>query len=195
VRALLADDLRARADAEGRPPSFDMAVSLVREHRPVDGRQPSAGHPRASTRGVWHHCRMLRVAGPALRLILPLLACCATMLACGASQPPLLSQQTIAREVGRHYGDPNVAIVRAAPDTSDSDGSPIYLMKVAGRLRMGGLQADTLTFSASATRLYAWDIRAFDGAGQQVWLEPEWGACRSTCMTAMPTNSPSPKAT
>jgi hypothetical protein len=138
---------------------------------------------------------MLRVAGPALRLILALFVCSGTTLACGASQPPPLSQQTIAREVGRHYGDPNVAIVRAASDTSEGDGSPIYLMKVAGHLRRDGLQAETLTFSASATRLYVWDIRAFDRAGQQVWLEPEWGACRGTCRTAIPTDSPSPKAT
>jgi hypothetical protein len=37
LRALLTDDLRARADAEGRPPDFDMAVSLLRAFgRPAD---------------------------------------------------------------------------------------------------------------------------------------------------------------
>jgi hypothetical protein len=131
-------------------------------------------------------------ASPAFRLTLLLLVCCGTMLACGASPQHLLSPQTIAKQVGMHYGDPQAVIVRALSDQTEGDGAPMYLMTVAGQLRKDGLQAHTVTFSALATRLYVWDIRAFDRAGQQVWREPEWGACHGSCKTEVPTEPPSP---
>lgn len=126
---------------------------------------------------------MLRT-GAILHLTLLLLVCCGTAPACGASPPHLLSPQTIARQVGAHYGDPPAVVVSATSDRTESDGEPMYLMTVAGQLRKDGIQADTVRFSALATRLYVWDIRGFDRAGQQVWSELEWGGCAGACKTA-----------
>lgn len=120
--------------------------------------------------------RMLRT-GAVLRLKLLLLVWCGTAPACGASPPHLLSPQ-IAKQVGAHYGDPQPVVVSATSDRTESDGEPMYLMTVAGQLRKDGIQANTIRFSALATRLYVWDIRGFDRAGQQVWSELEWGGAQ-----------------
>jgi len=117
--------------------------------------------------------------GSAARLAVLLLVCGMTAAGCGAGPQHLLSPQAIATQVGAHYGDPHAVVVTARPDWTEADSTPMYLMTVAGALRKDGVEAATVTFSALATRLYAWDIRAFDRAGQQVWSEEEWGQ-RST---------------
>jgi len=114
-------------------------------------------------------------AMPTLRVVLLLAIFGATAPACvGEPTRQFLSQQQIAGQVGAHYGDPNAVVVRSRSDWTEADRTPMYLMTIAGHLRLNGVPAATIAFSALATRLYVWDIRAFDGAGQQVWSEGEW---------------------
>lgn len=127
-----------------------------------------------------------------------LLLCGWTLLACEASpqsQQHLLSPTTIAKAVGLHYGDPHATVVKASPDRTDNDDSPMYLMTVAGELQKDGVQARTVMFSALATRPYVWDLRGFDRTGQQVWSEEEWGECPSACTTDIPVGRASPATT
>ena len=119
---------------------------------------------------------MMRV-DPAVRLALLLLICAGLTSGCGVGPQPLLSPQAIATRVGTHYGDPHSVVVRARTDWTEVDGTPMYLMTVAGQMRKDGVEAATVTFSALATRFSVWDVRGFDGAGQLVWTDPEWGAC------------------
>jgi hypothetical protein len=113
-------------------------------------------------------------ASLALRVILLLAICGATAPACGEPARQLLSPRQIARQVGTYYGDPRAVVVRSQSDWTEADRTPMYLMTIAGQLRLNGVPAATVAFSALATRLYVWDIRAFDAAGQQVWTEREW---------------------
>lgn len=110
----------------------------------------------------------------ALRVVLLFAICGVTAPACGEHAQQLLSPTQIAMRVGTYYGDPRAVVVRSRSDWTEADHTPMYLMTIAGKLRLNGVPATTVAFSALATRLYVWDIRAFDGAGQQVWSEPEW---------------------
>ena len=128
---------------------------------------------RSSSAATCDHQRVL-CATLALRVVLLLGICSVTAPACGEPIRQLLSPQQIARQVGTHYGDPHAVVVKSRSDWTEADRTPMYLMTVAGQLHLNGVPAATVAFSALATRLYVWDIRAFDEAGQQVWSEREW---------------------
>jgi|SRR5690242_18628277 len=123
--------------------------------------------------------------GSALGLVLLLLTS-GVMAGCQVGSSQLLEPDTIARQVGAHYGDPHARVVKARSDVTEANSTPMYLMTVAGQVRKDGVQASTITFSALATRLYVWDVRAFDGAGQQVWSDDEWNGCSSSCGSGTP---------
>jgi len=110
----------------------------------------------------------------AVRLAL-LVLLCGGAAACGGSSDHLLTPQAIAAQVGARYGDPHAVVVSARPDETEASATPMYLMTISGQLRKDGVAASRVSFSALATRLYVWDVRAFDQAGQQVWSESEWG--------------------
>jgi len=128
---------------------------------------------------------MIVSMAPSMRqtLMLLLLIGSVTAPGCVAGPQPLLSPQTIATQVGTHYGDPNAAVVTARSDVTEVDSRPMYLMRVRGRLQKNGVEAATITFSALATRLYIWDVSGFDRSGQPVWSDPEWGMCSAPCRT------------
>jgi hypothetical protein len=118
------------------------------------------------------HRKVTALWGPALLL----LVCAAAAAGCGGESPAQrLSPPSIAAQVGAHYGDPHAVVVVARSDQTEADHEPMYLMTISGHLRKDGVLASRLTFSALANRLYVWNIRAFDGAGRQVWSEPDWG--------------------
>lgn len=102
------------------------------------------------------------------------LLCVGALCACGSDAQHLLSPRTIAERVGTHYGDPRAAVVSARSDTTEAEHEPMYAMTVSGDLSKDGVRASRISFSALATRLYVWDVRAFDGAGRLVWTEPDW---------------------
>jgi hypothetical protein len=60
----------------------------------------------------------------------------------------------------------------------------MYLMTITGHFKKGALEADTLYFSALASRMYVWNIYADDQAGNEVWVDRELGS-------ATPSPSPS----
>jgi hypothetical protein len=126
--------------------------------------------------------------GSAVGLVLLLLTS-GVMAGCQVGPSHLLEPDTIARQVGAHYGDPHARVVKARSDVTEANSTPMYLMTVAGQVRKDGVQASTIAFSALATRLYVWDVRAFDGAGQQVWSDDEWNGCSSSCGSGAPTGA------
>lgn len=101
------------------------------------------------------------------------------LTACGASTPPpqqhLLSPTDIARQIGAYYGDPHAQINgKVHSDVTDNPPhDPMYIMRVVGNFHKGTLKAHSIGFSALATRMYVWNIYAYDEAGRQMWHDLE----------------------
>ncbi len=110
-------------------------------------------------------------------LVLLVLLISSVLTACGTSAAPHLSPDEIARQVGAHYSEahPQIADVVSTVDDPPPH-EPIYIMKLTGSFQKGALKADTLTFSALATRMYVWNIYAYDRAGNEVWHDRELGS-------------------
>jgi hypothetical protein len=86
----------------------------------------------------------------------------------------LLSPDVIALQVGNAYGEPHPQILQVKSDVSEAPPhEPMYLMSISGHFHKGTLEAVTLGFSATATRMYVWAIRGLDQAGNEVWLDDE----------------------
>jgi hypothetical protein len=97
--------------------------------------------------------------------------------ACTTGQPsqPLLSADTIAREVAHHYGESSPVIVGVT--NTETDNPPhdlMYLIALSGHFQKDGLVATSLGFSALSTRMYAWNIRGYDPTKREIWREDEF---------------------
>ena len=107
------------------------------------------------------------------------------LTACGTSTHHLLSSDEIAKQVGTHYGEAHPQITGVKSTVADPPPhDPMYLMTISGHFMKGALEADTLSFSALASRMYVWAISAYDQAGNEVWIDRELGS-------AAPSPSPS----
>jgi hypothetical protein len=86
----------------------------------------------------------------------------------------LLSPEEIARQVGAAYGEPHAQIAKVMSDvTVNPPYDPLYAMTLTGHFHKGALEAQKLGFSALATRMYVWNIHAYDQAGKEVWFDHE----------------------
>jgi hypothetical protein len=105
------------------------------------------------------------------------LAACETRSPTSVASTPtarLLSPQEIASYVGMAYGDPHAQITKVMSDVAEAPPhEPIYTMSLTGHFHKGALEAVTLAFSASATRMYVWFIHAYDQADNEVWFDHE----------------------
>jgi hypothetical protein len=98
------------------------------------------------------------------------------LTACGTSTAHLLSSDEIAKLVSTHYGEAHPQITWVKSTVADPPPhDPMYLMTISGHFKKGALEADTLDFSALATRMYVWNIYAYDQAGNEVWIDRELG--------------------
>jgi hypothetical protein len=121
-----------------------------------------------------------------VRLVLVMILLISSIFAaCGTSAAHLLTPDEIARQVSTHYGEahPQITGVRST-EADPPPHDPMYLMTISGHFEKGGLEADTLSFSALASRMYVWNITAYDQAGNEVWIDRELGP-------AAPSPSPS----
>lgn len=100
-----------------------------------------------------------------------------SVTSCGTNTVHRLTPDQIAREVGAHYGDPQAQVAMVKDALADPPPhEPMYLMSVTGRFHEGALVAVTLGFSATADRMYVWNISAFNQAGNRVWYDRDLGA-------------------
>ena len=89
-------------------------------------------------------------------------------------QHSLLSADDIARQVAAHYGDSHPQDIQVqSTQTDNPPHDPMYLITITGNFHKGTLKAHSLSFSALATKLYAWNIYAFDQLGQQQWQDDD----------------------
>jgi hypothetical protein len=76
---------------------------------------------------------------------------------------PLMSTQAVADDVGRVYHDAHPDVIRVI--STETDGpvqEPMYGLTVRGHFHYGSRHAHYLSFSALATRRYAWALWAGD---------------------------------
>lgn len=113
-----------------------------------------------------------------VRLVLAVVLLTSSILtACGTSAAHLLSSDEIARLVSTHYGEAHPQITGVKSTVADPPPhDPMYLMTITGHFKKGALEADRLSFSALASRMYVWNIYAFDQAGNEVWIDRELGS-------------------
>jgi hypothetical protein len=98
------------------------------------------------------------------------------LAACGTSTSHLLSPDEIAKQVGAHYGEAHPQITAVMSTEADPPPhDPMYLMTITGHFKKGALEADSLGFSALASRMYVWNIYAYNQAGNEVWIDRELG--------------------
>jgi hypothetical protein len=98
------------------------------------------------------------------------------LTACGTSTAHLLSSDEIAQQVGTHYSETHPKITKVVSTVADPPPhDPMYLMTLTGHFQKGALEAETLSFSALANRMYVWNISAYDQAGNEVWFDRELG--------------------
>lgn len=115
------------------------------------------------------------------RLVMVMILLISSILAaCGTSAAHLLSPDEIAKQVGVHYGEAHPQITGVKSTVADPPPhDPMYLMTISGHFKKGALEADTLSFSALASRMYVWNIsaydHAYDQAGNEVWIDRELG--------------------
>ena len=84
----------------------------------------------------------------------------------------LLSAGDIARQVAAHYGDSHPQDIQVqSTQTDNPPHDPMYLITITGNFHKGTLKAHSLSFSALATKMYAWNIYAFDQSGKQQWMD------------------------
>ena len=63
------------------------------------------------------------------------------LTACGSN---LISTDTIARQIGAHYGDPHARVSGVKSTTSDpAPGHPMYLMTIVGSFHKNGKTASS----------------------------------------------------
>ena len=97
--------------------------------------------------------------------------------ACTTGQPskPLLSADTIARQVANHYGESSPVIDSVqTTETDNPPHDPMYIIGISGRFQKASLVATSLGFSALATRMYVWNIRGYNPSGREVWTDDEF---------------------
>jgi hypothetical protein len=99
------------------------------------------------------------------------------LTACGTSTGHRLSPDEIAKQVSTHYGEAHAQIAKVISTVADPPPhDAMYLMTLTGHFQKGTLEADTLSFSALANRMYVWAISAQDQAGNEVWFDRELGS-------------------
>jgi hypothetical protein len=97
-----------------------------------------------------------------------------SVTACGTSMAHRLSPDEIARQVGNHYGDPQAQLAGVKDDVADPPPhEPMYHIGLTGYFHKGALVAVRLYFSATAERMYVWNVLAVDQAGKQVWYDQD----------------------
>jgi hypothetical protein len=124
-------------------------------------------------------------------LLVMVLLSISILTACETNTPQLLRPEEIAMQVGDTYGEPHAQVAKVMSTVADAPPhDPMYLMTLTGRFHKGALEAQTLSFSALANKMYIWDIHAYDQAGMEVWFDRELaavpdGSC-SRCSEAVP---------
>lgn len=120
-------------------------------------------------------------------LLVLILLSSSVLTACGASTAHHLSPNTIAKQVGTQYGDPQAQITMTTSDVTDGLQQPMYHMALTGNFHKGALEATRLNFSALADRMYVWAITAHDQADNEVWFDRDLS-------TPSPPPTPSPSS-
>ena len=84
------------------------------------------------------------------------------------------SAQSIAGQVGAHYGDAHPRIVSAdATQTDNPPHDPMYTIILAGHFHHGRQIARYLSFSALADKTYVWAICGYNRPGTNLWVDDE----------------------
>jgi hypothetical protein len=159
-----------------------MRKGVIFHQRAVDYKMGSTALCGNQTKGS----TVRPVRNMTVRLVMVIVLLISSILtACGTSTSHLLSSDEIARLVGAHYGEAHPQITGVKSTEADPPPhDPMYLMTISGHFKKGALEADTLSFSALASRMYVWNITAHDQAGNEVWIDRELGS-------AAPAPSPS----
>ena len=63
-----------------------------------------------------------------------------------------------AKNVAKHYGDPNFSIIKGYKTTTDNDGQPMHIVKIKGDFSRNGIKANFITFSCLIEKYKVWAI-------------------------------------
>ena len=83
---------------------------------------------------------------------------------------------TIAQQVGAHYGDPHAKVSGDVRNdvTDNPPHDPMYIMTIVGNFHKNGKIAHSISFSARADKMYVWNIHAYDQQGKEVWWDVDF---------------------